>query len=81
MEQATDYNWTANTVTSSVGGIITAVIGITFWIIKNKCRHTTSKCNSGCFQCTSREDSERTERDAAFMREFQEYKKRQIQTV
>ena len=80
MEQQ-EYDWSSNTVTSSIGGIITALIGITFWIIKTKCKHMRSKCDSGCFSCTSREDTERTQRDAAFVKEFEEYRARQIQTV
>jgi len=80
MEQQ-EYDWSSNTITSSVGGIITALIGITFWIIKTKCKHMTSQCDSGCFKCTAREDTERTKRDAAFVKEFEEYRARQIETV
>ena len=75
------YDWTANTVTSSVGGIITAILGITFWIIKTKCKHMSSSCNSGCFKCSAREDTARTRRDAQFMKEFEEIKTRSSKLI
>ena len=77
MEDENSYNWVANTTTSSIGGILTAIIGITFWIIKNKCRHMTSKCDSGCFSCTSRED---TRRDTV-LAELEAYRQRRAQSV
>ena len=74
MEQS-GYNWGANVATSSVGGGLMAVIGLLGWVLREKCKHMTSRCDCGICTLTSQEDDiesqRQTQRLKVLIREIQ----------
>ena len=43
---------------SAAANLLTGIMVITFWVIKNKCKHCTCKSHTYCFECTSKEDDD-----------------------
>ena len=74
MEESS-YNWGANVATSSVGGGIMAGIALLGWVLREKCKHMTSRCDCGICTMTSQEDDlesqRKTERLKHLIREVQ----------
>ena len=52
-----NYDYWANFLTSTGGSAVGAVIMLLAWVIRNKCKHTKSKCHSPCCEFSAQEDS------------------------
>ena len=43
---------------SAAANFITGAFLIILWVLKNKCKHSTCKSHTYCFECTSKEDDD-----------------------
>ena len=56
-----DQIFMSNLKGSTMANVITGLFLMTFWILKNKCKHSQCKVQNRCFTCSIKENDE--ERD------------------
>ena len=53
-----DQIFMSNLKGSTMANVITGLFLMTFWILKNKCKHSQCKVQNRCFTCSIKEDDE-----------------------
>ena len=56
-----EQNWKTSLLTTSLGSILTVILGLFMYCLKNKLKHSKIKSNCGCCEFSAQEDSIRKE--------------------